>query len=161
MKPVLLLVIGVFFFSCNSSAQDKEKVSSNFPVVKTDAEWRSQLSELEYYVLRENGTERAFSSEFNKNIEKGMYVCAGCGNPLFKSEHKYDSGSGWPSFDRGIPGSIGFSTEYNHGFTQIEEHCANCGGHLGHVFDDGPRETTGKRHCVNGAALNFIPDAYE
>lgn len=161
MKAILLYVIGIFLVSCNTTAQDHPIITKDFPIVKTDAEWRSQLSEMEYHVLRENGTERAFSSEFNKFYEKGTYVCAACDNPLFKSEHKYDSGSGWPSFDRIIPGSIAFSKEYDHGYVQIEEHCAKCGGHLGHVFDDGPKETTGKRHCVNGVALDFIPDKNE
>ena len=158
MKPLLVFVLGIFLISCNSKAQDKKEVSTTFPIMKTESEWRSQLTELEYYVLREKGTERAFSSEFNTNKQKGTYVCAACGTPLFKSEHKYDSGSGWPSFDRIIPGNIGFTTDYNLGYPRFEEHCANCGGHLGHVFDDGPRKTTGKRHCVNGAALDFIPD---
>jgi len=142
--------------SCNSSAQnkDKEKV---YPVSKTDAEWKVELDALEYHVLREAGTEPAFSSKLNKNKGKGMYACAACGTALFKSDHKYDSGSGWPSFDRVIKGNVEFSVDYNNGYARTEEHCATCGGHLGHVFDDGPRETTGKRHCVNGAALDFIP----
>lgn len=158
MKPLMLFVLGIFFISCNTKAQDRKEPPTTFPIMKSDSEWKSQLTELEYYVLRENGTERAFSSEFNTNKQKGTYVCAACKTPLFRSEHKYDSGSGWPSFDRIIPGSIAFTTDYDLGYPRIEEHCANCGGHLGHVFDDGPRKTTGKRHCVNGAALDFIPN---
>ncbi|HLT49842.1 MAG TPA: peptide-methionine (R)-S-oxide reductase MsrB, partial [Aequorivita sp.] len=86
----------------------------------------------------------------------GTYVCAGCGTPVFESKHKFDSGTGWPSFDREIKGNVAFSTDKKLGYTRTEEHCATCGGHLGHVFNDGP-ETTGKRHCINGLALNFIP----
>ncbi|HLV70964.1 MAG TPA: peptide-methionine (R)-S-oxide reductase MsrB [Xanthomarina sp.] len=125
--------------------------------MKTDAEWKSQLSPEAYNVLRKEGTERAFSSDLNHNTQVGTYVCAGCGTPVFKSEHKFDSGSGWPSFDREIEGNVAFKTENKLGFTRIEEHCATCGGHLGHVFNDGPKATTGKRHCVNGVALKFIP----
>jgi peptide-methionine (R)-S-oxide reductase len=155
MKKLSVLVLTVVLISCNTTAQDKNK-KNVYPVSKTDAEWKADLDELEYYVLRKAGTERAFSSELNKNYEKGVYACAACGTPLFKSDHKYDSGSGWPSFDRVINGNVAFSTERDLGYTSTEEHCANCGGHLGHVFDDGPK-STGKRHCVNGAALDFIP----
>ena len=156
MKKVGLLFISVILFSCNSSAQDKseEKV---FSVSKTETEWKAELDRMEYHVLREAGTEIAFSSKFNKSQGKGIYACAACGTALFKSESKYNSGSGWPSFDRVIKGNVEFSVDYNNGYARTEEHCATCGGHLGHVFDDGPRDTTGERHCVNGAALDFIP----
>lgn len=149
--PVLFLL-----YNCNSTAQDKEK-TTNYKVEKTKAEWKAQLSEKEYYVLRQAGTERAFSSPLNKNYEEGIYVCKGCETPLFKSEHKFDSGTGWPSFDREIKGNVAFGTDSNLGYSRNEEHCATCGGHLGHVFNDGPRNTTGKRHCINGVALKFIP----
>ena len=145
--------------SCNSSAQKKEnEQKEDFPVTKTDAEWKAELSEMEYYVLREAGTERAFSSALNKNYEKGVYHCAACDTPLFKSEHKFDSGSGWPSFDKEIEGNVAFSTDYEIGYARTEEHCATCGGHLGHVFNDGPKATTGKRHCINGVALKFVSE---
>jgi peptide-methionine (R)-S-oxide reductase len=145
-------------FSCNSTAQKKEtKKKEIFKVTKTKAEWKKQLTEMQYYVLREAGTERAFSSALNKNKKKGVYHCAACDTPLFKSEHKYDSRSGWPSFDREIKGNVAFGTDNNLGYSRDEEHCATCGGHLGHVFNDGPRETTGKRHCINGVALKFVP----
>ena len=160
MKRILILTIIGLCFSCNSSAQKKD-ANETFPITKTEAEWKVQLNDLQYYVLREAGTEPAFSSSFNDNHLKGVYVCAACETPLFKSEHKYDSRSGWPSFDREIKGNVAYSVDYNIGVARKEEHCANCGGHLGHVFDDGPRETTGLRHCVNGAALKFIPKKHE
>lgn len=145
-------------FSCNSPAQ-KSKITeqSSFEVVKTDAEWKAELSPMAFNVLRKNGTERAFSSELNDNYKAGTYVCVACGTPVFESSHKFDSGTGWPSFDRAVEGNVSYSTEKQMGYAVTEEHCATCGGHLGHVFDDGPKETTGKRHCTNGVALKFIP----
>lgn len=156
MKKIFLLAIISIYFSCNSSAQ-KNDSKETFKVTKTDAEWKAQLNDLQYYVLRQAGTERAFTSPLDKNYEDGTYVCAACETPLFNSEHKFDSGSGWPSFDRVIEGNVTYSVDYNIGYARNEEHCSTCGGHLGHVFDDGPRETTGQRHCINGAALKFIP----
>jgi peptide-methionine (R)-S-oxide reductase len=156
MKKISLVLLSLVLWSCNSTAQDKNK-EKVYPVSKTEAEWKVELDPIEYLVLREAGTERAFSSKLNKNDHKGVYACAACGTPLFKSEYKYDSGSGWPSFDREIKGNVEYSVDYNNGYALTEEHCATCGGHLGHVFDDGPSKTTGKRHCINGAALDFIP----
>lgn len=156
MKKMALALMGLLMISCNSKAQTEKKVET-FPVTKTDAEWKAQLTDLQYYVLRQEGTEQAFTSELNFNKQKGTYVCAACETPLFLSKHKFDSGTGWPSFDREIKGNVAYSTDYKIGYARTEEHCATCGGHLGHVFDDGPRETTGKRHCINGAALKFIP----
>jgi peptide-methionine (R)-S-oxide reductase len=158
MKNLLIVLILVCLFSCNSSAQkEKKQIKQTFEVVKTEQEWKAQLTEKEYYVLREAGTERAFSSPLNKNYKDGVYVCKACETPLFKSEHKFDSGSGWPSFDREIKGNIAYGKDSKLGYSRDEEHCATCGGHLGHVFNDGPRETTGKRHCINGVSLKFIP----
>lgn len=155
MKKIVYVPLVLLLISCNSNAQKKREY---FPINKTDAEWRAELTELEYHVLREQGTEPAFTSELYYNKDKGIYVCAACGTPLFKSEHKFDSKSGWPSFDREIKGNVAYSTDQKLAYTRTEEHCATCGGHLGHVFNDGPRETTGIRHCINGAALDFIPD---
>ncbi|WP_299549569.1 peptide-methionine (R)-S-oxide reductase MsrB [Seonamhaeicola sp.] len=158
MKKLLILLICCAFLSCNSTAQKNNKSTEVFKITKTDEEWKSQLTDMEYYVLRKAGTERSFSSPLNKNYKKGTYVCKACETPLFKSEHKYDSGSGWPSFDREIKGNVAYSTDYNIGYARTEEHCATCGGHLGHVFNDGPKDTTGKRHCINGVALKFVPE---
>ncbi len=155
-------IIGVFallsiFTSCTGSAQESKKES--FEVTKTDAEWKAQLTEEQYYVLRLEGTERPNSSPLNNVKEAGTFHCAACDTPLFKTKNKFDSGTGWPSFDRGIEGNIGYSSDRKLGYTRTEEHCATCGGHLGHVFNDGPKETTGKRHCINGDALVFVPES--
>lgn len=155
MKKLALLTVLSFMFSCNGSAQKKEK-KETFAINKTETEWKTELTPEQFRVLRKAGTERPFSSPLDKNNENGSYHCAGCNKPLFKSEHKFDSGTGWPSFDREIEGNVAFSTDYDLGYTRTEEHCANCGGHLGHVFNDGPKRTTGKRHCINGVALKFV-----
>ncbi len=159
MNKFLTLVVLVLLFSCNSNAQKEAKTENTktYKVTKTDEEWKEQLTDMEYYVLRQAGTERSFSSPLNKNYEEGVYACKGCGTPLFKSKHKFDSGTGWPSFDKAIEGNVDYSTDYNLGYARTEEHCSTCGGHLGHLFNDGPRDTTGKRHCINGVALKFIP----
>ena len=150
----LLFFCSLFFLTaCKSEAQKK----STFEIQKSDAEWKMELTDLEYYVMRKEGTEPAFSSPLDKNYSSGTYVCKGCESPLFLSSHKFNSGSGWPSFDREIKGNVAFSVDYNMGIARTEEHCASCGAHLGHVFNDGPNKTTGKRHCINGIALKFIP----
>lgn len=156
MKNLLLLIPVLFIFNCKSNAQKND--ATTYTITKTDTQWKEQLSKEAYKVLRRSGTERAFSSPLNTNKTEGTYTCAGCNTPLFKSKNKYDSGSGWPSFDQEIKGNIAYTTDYKIGVPRTEEHCATCGGHLGHVFNDGPKETTGKRHCVNGAALKFIPN---
>lgn len=157
MKKIIFIIFFSFLFSCDSKAQKKEaKEKETFSVIKTDAEWKAQLTKEQYHILREAGTERPFSSPLNKNYDKGTYHCAACDTPLFKSENKFDSGTGWPSFDQEIKGNVAFSTDYNIGYARTEEHCATCGGHIGHVFNDGPKNTTGKRHCINGVALKFV-----
>ena len=142
--------------SCSSKAQKKAEV---FPVDQPDSVWQKQLSPMAYRVLRQAATEPPNSSKLNKEYRAGTFNCAGCNAPLFESSAKFDSGTGWPSFDRPIQKAIAYSTDYDLGYGRTEEHCANCGGHLGHVFPDGPRKTTGMRHCINGAALTFIPKA--
>jgi len=155
----ILIVLSIFFvFSCNTSAQKaKSKTNKTYEITKTKAEWKAQLTPTEYYVLREAGTERAFTSPLNNNKKAGTYVCKACNTPLFKSKDKFNSGTGWPSFDQEIKGNVDFSTDYDLGYARTEEHCGTCGGHLGHVFNDGPRNTTGMRHCINGVSLTFVP----
>ncbi len=123
---------------------------------KSDADWRAELAPDQYRVLREHGTERPGSSPLNREKRVGVFDCAGCGTPVYTSETKYDSGSGWPSFFAPIPGAVATTVDRSLGMTRTEVHCATCGGHLGHVFNDGPRPT-GQRHCINGVALQFEP----
>jgi peptide-methionine (R)-S-oxide reductase len=125
-------------------------------VVRTEAEWRRLLTPAQFAVLREEGTERPFSSPLNDEKRKGTFVCAGCELPLFDSRTKYDSGTGWPSFYDFLPGALGTKTDFKLIYPRKEYHCARCGGHQGHVFDDGPKPT-GLRYCNNGVALKFIP----
>ena len=139
--------------SCKSNSQEKK---GNYLVSKSDAEWKEQLPEMAYYVLRKAGTERAFSGSLNYNKKEGIYVCAGCQAPLYESKYKFDSGTGWPSFDRGNEENLEYDIDYKIGYARSELKCNKCGGHLGHMFSDGPKATTGKRHCINSAALNFI-----
>jgi peptide-methionine (R)-S-oxide reductase len=129
----------------------------HFKVEHTDEEWKKQLSPAAYTVLRQHGTERAFTSALNREKRRGTFLCAGCGQELFSSLDKYESGSGWPSFNRPLPGAVGTETDDSHGMVRTEVHCTRCGGHLGHVFDDGPRPT-GERFCMNGVALDFKPE---
>jgi peptide-methionine (R)-S-oxide reductase len=127
-------------------------------ITKTDAEWKAQLTDLEYTVLRNEGTERAFSGDLWNNHEKGTYVCAGCGLPLFSSETKFESGTGWPSFYQPIkPEYVTEVEDRSYGMTRVEVECARCGGHLGHVFDDGP-EPTGLRYCMNSVSMDFVKE---
>ena len=123
---------------------------------KTDADWKTTLTPEQFHVLREHGTERAGTSPLNREKREGTFNCAGCGAPLFSSETKFESGTGWPSFYRPIEGAIATTTDSSYGMTRVEVQCAQCGGHLGHVFPDGP-PPTGERYCMNGVALDFEP----
>lgn len=159
----ILFALCILLAGCKGNSQEKETVAKemnqkeqNFAVVKTEEEWKKELTDAEFYVLRKAATENPFTSDLLDNNEKGTYVCAGCGTELFKSETKFKSGTGWPSFYQEIEGNVAYDVDYKIGYKRTEEHCATCGGHLGHVFEDGP-EPTGLRHCINGVALDFIP----
>ena len=134
----------------------KRTTEKSFEVVKSEGEWRAQLTPQQFRVLREHGTERAGTSALDKEYGPGAYRCAGCDLPLFAAETKFDSGTGWPSFWVPLDGAVGTSSDRSLFSVRTEVHCRRCGGHLGHVFDDGPAPT-GLRYCMNGAALNFTP----
>ena len=137
--------------ACGSSAEAK-----TYKVAYTDAEWHRRLTPAQFGVLREENTERAFSSPLNNEHRAGTFLCAGCANELYASTTKFESGTGWPSFWKPLPGAVGTTTDSSFGMSRIEVHCSRCGGHLGHVFDDGP-PPTGKRYCMNGDAMLFTP----
>lgn len=139
---------------CPAFAQAAAQIGK---IMKSDDQWKNELSPEAYDVLRHEGTERPFTSPLNDEKRKGVFACAGCGLELFPSEYKYDSGTGWPSFFDTIEGHVETSTDYKLVVPRTEYHCARCGGHQGHVFNDGP-EPTGLRYCNNGVALKFVPD---
>ncbi|WP_422029143.1 peptide-methionine (R)-S-oxide reductase MsrB [Roseovarius sp.] len=130
--------------------------SGNFEVTRTEAEWRAMLTDLQYKVMREEGTEPAGSSPLDKQYAKGTYHCRGCDLPLYPSDTKYDSGTGWPSFYRPLENAVETKRDFKLIYPRTEVHCRRCGSHLGHIFNDGP-EPTGKRHCLNGVSLVFKP----
>ena len=157
MKNLIPFLYLIFLISCSGSAQkNKKKVDKIYTIMKTEVEWKKQLTSMQYYVLREAGTERSFTSPLNNNKENGLYVCAACNTPLYDSNYKFDSGTGWPSFDRAISNNVELDVDYKIGYARTELKCATCGGHLGHSFKDGPKNTTGERHCINGVALKFV-----
>jgi peptide-methionine (R)-S-oxide reductase len=148
----------VAWLESSNIVQPSDMPDRHFPIEKTDEEWRAALTPEAYRVLRGHATERAFTSPLNKESRHGTFVCAGCGHPLFSSAAKYDSGTGWPSFWEPLAGAVGTSVDRALLMIRTEVHCAGCGGHLGHVFPDGPRPT-GQRYCMNGVALRFTPDS--
>jgi len=164
MKKIAIIIFLFTLVSCQgqvkkqtttteTAQQPKKKMDKN----TSDSEWKKVLTQEQYDVLRQKATERPFTGEYYKHFEKGVYACAACGNPLFTSDAKFDSSCGWPSFDQAINGSVVYKEDNTLGMKRVEVMCANCGGHLGHVFDDGPEETTGKRFCTNSVSIKFIP----
>lgn len=167
LAPALILLLSQGFYSCAQQPAQKEGEASGSninkmlvydgqPIEKSEEEWRKELEPFQYQVLRQQATERAFTGELNNNKEKGIYYCSGCGLALFDSETKFDSGTGWPSFYAPIHKmNIGETTDYDIGYPRTEVHCARCGGHLGHVFDDAYNQPGGLRYCINSVSLIF------
>lgn len=162
-----LIMMSFGLATCQNSQAPKNSINnknqstgmdSTEKITKTDAEWKKELNDEQYHVLREKGTERPGTGEYNQHSEKGVYTCAGCGTELFTSDQKFDSHCGWPSFDNNIAGGdrVKQIKDFSHGMIRTEIVCAKCDGHLGHIFDDGPT-STGQRYCVNSLSLNFKP----
>lgn len=161
MKRILYFLVITLLMGCTGNAQKtttkkNEMTKKAGKIVKTDAEWQQQLTEQEYYVIRQKGTDRPGDGGYTKHFEKGTYHCAACDAQLFESNSKYESHCGWPSFDDAIPGTIDLTKDTTLGMIRTEITCTKCDGHLGHIFDDGPKETTGKRYCVNTSSIKFV-----
>ena len=156
LYKILLITFCIFSFLNFSSNFQQKKMNkpTDYKVTKTDKEWKEILNDEEYKILREKGTEYPHTGEYNLHFEEGVYNCKGCKTPLFNSDQKFNSDCGWPSFDDAIEGSIEYKNDYSLGMIRVEILCSNCGGHLGHIFNDGPTNT-GKRYCVNSVSLDF------
>lgn len=154
LKYIVLITLLVFQSCVGQEKRTSKKKPMEYEIVKTDAEWKTQLGEERYRILREKGTEYPHTGEYNLHFEEGTYVCGGCQEPLFKSDAKFKSECGWPSFDDAIDGKVEYKKDTTHGMQRTEILCSKCGGHLGHVFDDGPTKT-GTRFCVNSLSVEF------
>jgi peptide-methionine (R)-S-oxide reductase len=156
MKKLLLFIVAfTAVVSKNYSQEKKEKIMIK-KINKTEEQWKNELTDQEYYVLREKGTDRPSEGGLTSHFEKGTYHCAACNMQLFESNSKFQSHCGWPSFDDAIEGTVNYVRDISHGMIRTEIICAACDGHLGHIFDDGPKETTGKRYCVNTSSIKFV-----
>ena len=154
MKTLYLALILMLLFQTKLKAQESNTM--NKKILKTEDEWKAILSPNQYYILREKGTDRPGDDGYTKHFEKGTYVCTACDTQLFESNSKYESHCGWPSFDDAISGKVEFVSDTTLGMRRTEIICSTCNGHLGHIFDDGPEETTGKRYCVNSTSITFV-----
>lgn len=160
-KLLFMMTVLLTLSSCQGQTKKKSDrntvTKSSEASKKTEAEWKAELTPEQYQVLREKGTERPFTGEYWNTFEEGKYVCAACGQTLFNSDSKFDSDCGWPSFDKAIKGAVTYHDDNSLGMTRTEVLCSNCQSHLGHVFEDGPKETTGERFCTNSVSIKFIP----
>jgi peptide-methionine (R)-S-oxide reductase len=156
MKKLLLFLTLLTLLSYNSYSQEKNKKVMIKKVVKTEEEWKKTLTPQQYFVLREKGTDAPSEDGYTAHFEKGTYVCAACNTQLFKSNSKFESHCGWPSFDDAIEGTVNYVLDKSQGMIRTEIICASCNSHLGHIFNDGSKETTGKRYCVNTTSIKFV-----
>jgi len=156
MKKLLFFLVAVTCIISTSNSQEKKEKIMIKKIDKTEEQWKQELTPEQYYILRQKGTDRPSEGGFTSHFEKGTYHCAACNLQLFESNSKFESHCGWPSFDDAIDGTINYVRDTSLGMIRTEIICAACDGHLGHIFDDGPKETTGKRYCVNTTSIKFI-----